>query len=367
MQQLLYRDGTPSGELKTYYPNGTLKEHFSVVKGKKEGPYTMYHENGAVKVKAVYSADLLEGEVEGWFEDGLRSCLHRHEQGKLVGAQFDFFPAYMQGEATDEVVQSSSHFDTNGLRDGEQKTYYPGGRLKSESNFKHGKQLGFSAIYNEDGRTLESMNHVNGKLNGSYFRLENDGRQIYVDYKDGRKEGVYTMRLSTGKGDETLLLAEGSYRNGKLQGIISEYHPQTQKLIAKVPFEKGRREGAAEYYTPQGALLLITRFVQDKQEGEAVEYYPSGKARRLSSFKDGVLDGVVTSYFESGKVESTTNYFAGKLHGLSKTFNESGTIIFEGEYKDGMKHGVFNKYTDDGAPKLLQTYENDTLVSKKNL
>ena len=95
---------------------------YDVVKGKKNGEYRLYHENGKL-------------EIEGQIENNKNTGLWKYY--------------YSNGK-----VESKGHFK-NDLAEGEWTWYYPSGRLKETAEFKNGERDGIAVIYNENGEVIE--------------------------------------------------------------------------------------------------------------------------------------------------------------------------------------------------------------------
>jgi hypothetical protein len=78
----------------------------------------------------------------------------------------------------------------NSQLDGVYKSFYPNGKLKSESNWVHGRRTGIASYYFKSG-VLQSRSHLtNGLLNGTALQY----------YQNGilSQKGVYTNGTQTG-------------------------------------------------------------------------------------------------------------------------------------------------------------------------
>jgi protein TonB len=77
---------------------------------------------------------------------------------------------------------------------------------------------------------------------------------------------------------------------------------------------------------------------------------------------------IETFYFKSGKIKSQksyTNYKDKKIEGKAKEWYESGQIRKNIDYKEGKKNGQLLTFWDNGNPKRIDTYKNDSLIEGK--
>jgi antitoxin component YwqK of YwqJK toxin-antitoxin module len=155
------------------------------------------------------------------------------------------FSWYYVGKVKDYTIQDSlimeGEYNTDGLRNGVFKFYYPGGKLHVTGNYDNGNMTGnwqwnypdgneqaiinfqederhftFVTYNNENGENL--LNNGNGNFNMYFENTDFNGRTVTVDgsYKDGKKSG--TWKYYGGKdntGNDDLLFTE-KYHDGKL-------------------------------------------------------------------------------------------------------------------------------------------------------
>ncbi len=114
--------------------------------------------------------------------------------------------------------------------------------------------------------------HDNGKTASRGYMLNDHikvGDWVYFD-EDGRKS------------------AETTYKNGKREGVSTEWHDNGQKL----------REGTWQ---------------NGKVDGVLTEWYANGQKKTEWAFKDGKGEGVWTYWDDKGNVTKTETYKNGKL------------------------------------------------------
>ena len=109
---------------------------------------------------------------------------------------------------------------------------------------------------------------------------------------------------------------------------------------------------------------MTAEYVNGVQAGPMRRYFPNGNLYKESLYRNDLQEGEELTYFPDGKVESRSLYLDGRLNGLVQSWSAAGTLIFEAEYEHGLRSGKFNKYNDDGSPKVLQVFRQDSLVQR---
>lgn len=108
-----------SGELKTYYPNGSVSREFSFVNGVLHGKDILYYKNGKQMSYSVFK---------------------------------------------------------NGVKEGPWLEYYSSGQLKSESTYLHDNLNGVYKKYSETGKLEREENYINGTLHGKSVKYDATGK-----------------------------------------------------------------------------------------------------------------------------------------------------------------------------------------------
>ena len=124
-------------------------------KGKKNGMWLSYHQNGQLSSKGLY---------KGGKQDGLQELYH--DNGQLL---------------------SKINYKDGKVGDGLWETYYQDGRLSDKNNWEGGKLEGFSGTYYGNGRLYKSGYYKDGKPHGIFKYFNQDGsREKTETYKDGK-------------------------------------------------------------------------------------------------------------------------------------------------------------------------------------
>ena len=122
---LVFRDGLYYKKFTDEPFSGDVvgQERGKVVKGKPEGKWTRWRENGQLIQRKNYKNGIPDGLFEWYYENG--------------------------------QLSSRGHYK-NGKYDGLYESYYPNGQLGSRGHYKNYKQVGKWEYYNEDG-TLDRV------------------------------------------------------------------------------------------------------------------------------------------------------------------------------------------------------------------
>jgi antitoxin component YwqK of YwqJK toxin-antitoxin module len=124
-----------SGYAVSYYPDGTLKEKFGILNGRKQNQASQWFPDGHYKMVSNYKHGKLNGEMRAWSSDLSHTLLSQlnYLEGKLHG---------------------------------EQKKWYPTGELFKKLNFKEGKEEGLQQAFRENGALFANYEAREGRIYG---------------------------------------------------------------------------------------------------------------------------------------------------------------------------------------------------------
>jgi antitoxin component YwqK of YwqJK toxin-antitoxin module len=166
-----------NGLLVSYYEGkNVVKEKYTYVNGKKEGPGFFYYENGELDSKFNYKNDLLNGHYQKYFQNGKLEFEHYYKNGMHEGISRLF---YSNGKikkeeeysTDDQIVNSRDYYDSGilenettsikktreGLHDYLSRDYYQNGKLMRVANFKNDTLNGLYQIYYDTGKLCVSV------------------------------------------------------------------------------------------------------------------------------------------------------------------------------------------------------------------
>jgi len=86
-----FENGLKQGLESAYYPGGARAFERVWDGGKREGTYVSWWEDGKIKQKAAYRADLLEGSSAEWFRDGQQARSFTYAAGQEEGQQMMWY------------------------------------------------------------------------------------------------------------------------------------------------------------------------------------------------------------------------------------------------------------------------------------
>ena len=319
--------GLKQGMWKEFYPSGVMKNEVNFSDDKMNGYFKEYSIKGSLLNTTKYINGAIENNAPelakldvktAYYDNGAVKFTATYKDGVAEGIQREFSPegnvigakVFVEGVLTGEGI-----LDTAGRQQGVWKEYHPNGELKSQGEYVNGKRIGDWVFY-----------HPNKKV-------EQKGKYD----KKGRAQGSWKWYYDTGN-----LLREESYRNDLLDGTMTEYS-DSGKVITKGDYIDGLKEGTwmleLPEYREEGA------YKADVRDGEWKHYYTeNGKLRFVGKFIDGTPDGMQIFYYENGKEKQTGKYSGGMKEGEWKFYDESGflflTIMFKNDIEikfDGIK------------------------------
>lgn len=124
-----------SGYAVSFYSEGSLKEKFGILKGRKQNQAIHWHSNGHYKHVANYHNGKLNGDKKTWSSDSSHILLShlKYVAGKLHG---------------------------------EQSKWYPTGELFKKFNFKMGKEEGLQQAFRRNGALFANYEAREGRIFG---------------------------------------------------------------------------------------------------------------------------------------------------------------------------------------------------------
>lgn len=148
-----------------------------------------------------------------------------------------------------------------------ERTYYEDGRTKTEQEFVNGVAVASPTFYYPNGRVQQEAIPV-GDFAGQIRTYYDTGHvQTVTTYKKGKKDGYMRAYYDNGQLQQEFYYTEGRlthagrqyYASGKLAadaepvtGLMNRYDEQTGRIIEKVPFIEGKKEGVRLFYDVQG-------------------------------------------------------------------------------------------------------------------
>ena len=379
-------DGT--GEMKTYFNSGKLKESYSYKNGLKDGPFVE---------KNPQEVSLLSGFFKNGKKDSLwvynyttgvkeKECAYRSDS--LHGLSTSYF--------NNGQISVQGTYD-NGSKTGTWTWYLPNGNRDMSGTFVNDKQHGDWVYWYNTGEVSYTAHYDNGLRTGQWTYLYKNGEKF--------KEGSYDKDLKDGKWftwyEDGTLLMEGEYVQGKEEGVWNNYW-ENGKLKNTTTFKKGEMNGKWLSYYENGKMKLTGFYEDNFKVDEWISYFENGKPKDIMHYKifkdkskidygimkdrvhreskeDGLFisfskkdynrteegmykrgkkDGQWIAFYPGGKIPAViSNYADGELNGVMRQYDRRGKLLQEVEFKDGIKHGKFTIYDKRGKVLIQKTFD----------
>jgi len=117
-----------------------------------------------------------------------------------------------------------------------------------EGQYKNGMKTGTWTTYTDEGNVKEEIDYLEDKYHGDYIKY------------DG--EFIRSIR---------------EYKNGKLDGLQTYFHLESEQIDYKEHRIDGKKEGDYIMYWKDGKVRKKGKYVKNKKDGEWMSYTPQGK------------------------------------------------------------------------------------------
>lgn len=116
---------------------------------------------------------------------------------------------------------------------------------------------------------------------GEYVKKSRKGNvERRAAYKNGKFDGEDSHYWEGGE----KIRAKLQWKEGKLEGC--EYYYRDGKVMAKIGYKDGVRDGLSQYFGPDGKVIAECTAVNDQVQSSKI-YYEDGKLWKEITFKDG--------------------------------------------------------------------------------
>lgn len=145
------------------------------------------------------------------------------------------------------------------IKDGEYKTWYPGGQPELAGSYISGKKSGNWKKWFENGQMNSDVNYKNDTLDGNYVMW----------YKNGRKS------------------SEGKKMMDKSVGTLTTWYEDGQMQAQGQFNDQGKAEGAHIFWNNKGTKVAEEHYKEGRLDGEVKYWDQNGKLACSREFKDG--------------------------------------------------------------------------------
>ena len=107
-----------------------------------------------------------------------------------------------------------------------------------------------------------------------------------------------------------------------------------------IPFWRGKEEGVARYWHPNGSLREKRFFKQGKREGTHYGWWENGKPSFVYHFKADLHQGLAYTWHFNGKLASIFNYTQGQEDSQQKAWYDNGVLRLNYVARNGRQYGL---------------------------
>lgn len=313
----LDENGAKTGKWRTYFANGNIETEINYKGGKKDGTSKAFDIDGKLVDINKMKGDTVASDPGGVVMIDLYKEYHPNGKVKFMGGlnkglksgifrEFDIDGNMIQGYIyVRDTLVSEGTIRAGGIFEGEWKTYYKNGVLKSKGPFTEGKKDGKWIYYYPDGKKEQEGKFKMNVLSGTWNWYYHNGQLKREEFFNGK---------------------------GNLEGTVTEYDSLGNEL-AKGEYYNGRREGSWFYHV--GDFKEVGAFTLGEPDGPWKHFYRNGKVAFVGEYTEGEPKGKHIYYHKNGLRKLVGKYAGGEKHGIWREFDKYGEQIETIQYKRG--------------------------------
>ncbi len=107
-----------------------------------------------------------------------------------------------------------------------------------------------------------------------------------------------------------------------------------------IPFWRGKEEGVARYWHPNGRLREKRFFKQGKRESIHYGWWENGKPSFVYHFNADLHQGLAHTWHSNGLMASSFNYTQGQEDGQQKAWYDNGVLRLNYVARNGRQYGL---------------------------
>lgn len=407
-----YFKGERTGEWKSFYKNGTLKNKKLYKDNDLDGLSYFYQKNGSLQNIINYSKDSISGLHETYENDKIIKEFIYSRNDRNGPYKIYYSDGSLKEEGiyyNDELYNYRFYYWMNGAIKKKEKyaedellsveVFSTSGKKESEFDFRN--KTGKFTINYHNGAEIHSFELVNGKYNGKYTIKDKSNAFIFEgNYVNGVQHGNsknysplgsviyennYYSGFANGMEKSYDLVGNQKYDEENLFG--TEYGKSIRYYVNKSKiFEynrvNGDVEGEYKYFNSKGAPILILGYeynelkyyIKCNAAGELTERVPiidetasieskyaNGKIAMAVNFVKGVKDGKYLINNAEGKPEVELTYKMNNMHGERKEYYPNGNVYRIERFVNNNYNGTQEYYKEDGKIWLKAEYKDDEL------
>jgi antitoxin component YwqK of YwqJK toxin-antitoxin module len=201
--------------------------------------------------------------------------------------------------------------DAQGMKQGYWKKYYPNGNLMYKGFLRDNKPVGEMRRYYESG-----------------------GIKVVMIFDGSKDYSRSTLYYESGE-----LAARGNYVGMEKDSTWEYYSYYDHSIKARETYTKGRRNGFAYHYFPDGTISEKLEWKDNMKHGTWEQYYANKAIMIRGSYKDDKLNGPFFVTNENGVLSVKGIFLDNLRHDKWVFYKEDGTIDVEVNYNHGNPSG----------------------------
>ena len=324
-----FQEGRPDGQGEIYELNGTLTYKGGIHNWFKHGEGVLYYPTGEVHMEGHWEEDVL---VKG--------------RGKLYHV------------ATNAVKYEGEM--SEGLADGQGKSYHKNGKLEYEGTWKGNSKDGKGVLYSDTGKVIYEGSFVKGKYHGHGKSYEEDGSYYEGNFVAGKKNGDGLLYYPGAKE----IKYEGRFENDGFSKGKARIKDSNGKLVYEGQYAAENYVGTGILYYPNGTVKYQGDFKKSLYAGNGKLFSENGELIYEGGFTEGLYQGPGTLYGPGNQKIYEGDFSRGSYSGPGTKYYSDGKTEYQGHFLKGEMHGEGIWYYSNGFPRAKGTFENGLLVGK---
>ena len=121
--------------------------------------------------------------------------------------------------------------------------------------------------------------------------------------------------------------------NNLPDGLYKVYYDSIKLSLAyKGLLDSSKKEGDWIYYSEEGYIRRIEKYLSGALIEEVISYYPTGEISMVVQISNGVKEGSIVRYYQNGSIKLEGNYYQNQPTGSWKFYSEEGELLKEEQY-----------------------------------
>lgn len=340
-----YYYGQLQGSVKTFYPNGALRQHYQAQADYLHGPVLEFYANGGLKAEYAMEDDQLHGPFSSYYPNGRPKRIAQFANGAQVGKETYFHP--------NGNPQMVAYYSKDQL-EGAFRSFYPDSTLQAKGQYRDNLRHGTWQWFNPQGRLVQETEFFQGVPHGRHREYHPRGTErLTASYELGLANGLTIERDTLGRVKARFLFKQGQLMKYSLWSPDGEEYASSNVGDGTFRYRRTR---------PNGELIESGQQLDGRQEGTWKTYYIDGALHEKLHYAYGVQQGWQQTFYPDSTLKAKTRYEGDVQHGLSYTYYPEGSLQSIARYENGQQVDHAFEFWPNGELKSWEFYQNDSLA-----